>query len=462
MLELFRGRWLRCRLIGSCYSGRPLRSEAVRSASICYRPCMVPYQDIAVPPEGGAFDTHDVFRVGVVWIALMMNFILALVNANVAAISPNIVLAVQLTVTAAAALVIVNDPPKVGPAFIVSMLAVLLGYVLSGLFHQELDARSLYDVMVIPIFMLLGMTMHRFRSWMINVPMAVVTIVALADGLLRDQFAAIVNPLSYYRSTRTWVAAQSSAFSEDSGLYVGADRSGGSIFSFISDHRVGSIFLEPLSLGYFAVIATIAYAIVYRDNRGKFLAGAALCIFLTLLADTRTAAFLVVVFVLTVFVTKHVSRLLVALVPLAILVLGGLIYLRTGGGGGELTFRLGLTYKAFLQTNSISFLVGDVSSEQIYDSGLIAIIHNIGVISTLILIYLVSGVLTSTWRNFSYVPLLAILYVMVTLLFGGAVFSIKTAALFGFMVGASGQWGGQLFLADQRGVKRTIDDKVWI
>lgn len=402
-------------------------------------PVMSPDQDIAASPDAPAFNAHDVLRVGLVWAALLMNFALALVNANFTMMSTTIVLASQLALTAAAALVIALDPPKVSPAFVVALLAVLLGYLLAGLFHQELDPRSLYNVLVIPIFMLLGMTLKQLRAWMINIPMAVVTVVALADGLLRDQFAAVVNPLSYYRLTRDWVASQNSAFSEDTGLYVGADRSGGLVFSFISDHRVGSIFLEPLSLGYFAVIIVIAYAVIYDGNRYKFLAGGAVCLFLTLLADTRTAAFLVLFSCVIVLSVRRVPRVLALMMPAIIITLGGIMYFMDQGGGGDLTFRLGLTYKAFFQANSLSFLLGDVSSEQIYDSGMISIIHDTGVVSSLLGIYLVSGCINFYWKRFSSVPFLAIVYVMTTLLFGGAVFSIKTAAMFGMLIGVSGR-----------------------
>lgn len=400
---------------------------------------MSPDQDIAASPSMPAFDTHDALRVGLVWAALLMNFALALVNANVAPMNTTIVLAAQLALTAAAALVILLDPPKVSPIFVIGLLVVLLGYLLTGLFHQKLDPRSLYNVLVIPIFMLLGMTLKQLRAWMINIPMMLVTLVALVDGLLRDRFSAIVNPLSYYRSTRDWVATQNAAFTEDTGLYIGADRSGGLIFSFISDHRVSSIFLEPLSLAYFAVIATIGYAIVYQDQRAKFLAGSAVCLFLTLLADTRTAAFLVVLSVITVVFVRNVPRIIVFMVPVAIMTVGGLIYLKAGTGGGELTFRLGLTYKALLSADSVSFFLGNVSSEQIYDSGMISIIYDTGAVSAAVTIYLISGSLSFDWQRYSYVPLLAIMYVMVTLLFGGAVFSIKTAAFFGLLIGASGQ-----------------------
>jgi hypothetical protein len=397
---------------------------------------MAPDQDSALAPAAPTFDTHDALRIALVWAALLMNFGLALVNANVAGMNPTIVLAAQLALTAAAAVVILLDPPRVSPSFVIAILVVLLGYLLAGLFHQKLEPRGLYDVLVIPIFMLLGMTLHQLRAWMINIPMVVITLVGLADGLLRDQFATIVNPLSYYRATRLWVAAQDSAFSEDNGLYVGADRAGGLVFSFISDHRVGSIFLEPLSLAYFAVVATIVYAIVYRNQRGKFLAGGAACLFLALLADTRTAAFIVFLSIVATLFVKHVPRILVFLVPVAIITLGGLIYLMAGEG--ETAFRLSLTYDAFMQMDSLSFLLGDVTSEQMSDSGLIEVIHNVGVVSAVVVIYLVSGILSFEWRRYSIVPLLAIIYVMVTLLFGGAVFSIKTAALFGFMLGASG------------------------
>ena len=67
-----------------------------------------------------------------------------------------------------------------------------------------------------------------------------------------------------------------------------------------------------------------------------------------------------------------------------------------------------------------------------------SLIYNVGLIGAIIQIYLVSGVFSFEWRKYSIVPLLAIIYVMIAALFGGAVFSIKTAALLGTLIGASG------------------------
>lgn len=379
---------------------------------------------------------HDLLRIGVVWAALGMNFLLAIINANAFPVNSTVVLIVQLMVTAAAVVLILQDPPQTSPVFFIAILVVLLGYILSGLYHQKVDLRGLYDLLVIPIFILMGMTMRRFQSWMINIPVVAIVLTALVDGLLRDQFASFVNPLSYYRSTRVWVAGQDSAFTEDSGLYVGADRAGGLIFSFISDHRVGSIFLEPLSLAYFSVIATIGYAVLYERQRIKFYIGAAVCLFLSLLADTRTATFAIVVSVVIVTFVRHVHKIFVVLVPFVIVTAGGLLYM--SGKGGELAFRLGLTFEGFQDSNSFAILIGDISSKQIYDSGLVALIYNVGLVAAMVQIYLISGVATFEWRKHAIVPLLAIIYVMIAAMFGGAVFSIKSAALLGTLIGASG------------------------
>ncbi len=400
---------------------------------------MTSHPDTSVPHHRSRIDRHDLLRISIVWAALFMNFFLALANANGIGMTGNIVLGIQLIITGTAIFVIIYQPPRVGPDFVFAITVILVGYLVSGIYHESIDPRGLYDIFVIPIFMMLGMTLHKLKSWMVNVPMSIIVLVALADGLLRDQYASIINPLSYYRSTRAWVADQDSAFREASGLYVGADRSGGLVFSFLSDHRVGSIFLEPLSLGYFGVIAAIAYAIVYEDQRKKFLFGASICLFLALLADTRAAAFLVIITVSLVLLAKKVPVVFVYFIPIVVMFLGAIIYLNYSGGGGDLLFRLGLTYKEFFNSNSLSLLVGNVSSDQIYDSGIINITQSVGLISAIVLIYLVSGGFGYKWSRFSFVPLVTVIYVMITLLFGGAVFSIKTAAMLGVLIGRSGR-----------------------
>jgi putative polymerase len=199
-----------------------------------------------------------------VWAAMSLNFFLAMINANVVGLNNGIVTGCQLLLTVAALPLIFIRPVRNLPAILGATVAIIVCYVAAGLYNQDMQPKALYDVLLFPLFIALGTTMQRFPGKLLDRAMFGVLLVAAVEMVLPALYTAAVNPLSYYKSTRAWVAAQATEKMGDTGLYVGSNRAGSSFFSFISDHRIGSIFLEPLSLGYFALIATIIYSVTEK------------------------------------------------------------------------------------------------------------------------------------------------------------------------------------------------------
>jgi putative polymerase len=375
-----------------------------------------------------------------VWAAMSLNFFLAMINANVVGLNNGIVTACQLLLTLAALPLIFIRPVRNLPAILGATVAIIVCYVAAGLYNQDMQPKALYDVLLFPLFIALGTTMRRFPVKLLDRAMFGVLLVAAVEMVLPALYTAAVNPLSYYKSTRVWVAVQANEKMGDTGLYGGSERAGGSFFSFISDHRVGSIFLEPVSLGYFALVAAIIYSVSESQSRSRYTYKILICLFLSLIADSRIPSILIIAFYLINSLTRRPPLAVAYLAPVIVFIFAGSLY----GIGGEnmpfrdILFRLSLTFGVLAETSLTNIIFGSVPSDRIGDSGALYIIKSLGSIGSIILIYTCSGTGIFRWRQHRSVPLLVAIYVSTALLFGGALFSIKTVALLGVFIGAVG------------------------
>jgi putative polymerase len=365
--------------------------------------------------------------------AIFMNFGLAAVNAHLVNINTTTVILVQLTVTSIAVGMLFIRPPRV-PASYYLLLGILLWLALVSLFFHEIYFRFFYDILIIPIFTLLGSTVRTLDIKWLRQLGTVVLIVALIEAILPDFYSWMVNPLGYFLSTRDWVAASTGpAVLPDSGLYVGAMRPGGGVFG-VAQHRVGSIFLEPLSLSYFAIISALSFLTYYGRKLQPFILPMLACLFLSLLSDTRTATLILVLLISFNRLFQYTPRYLGIWVPIVIIFVAGVVYYNVSGDG-ELAYRVGITFSSLQKANLTQIIFGGIDTQRVGDSGLVMLIANAGILGALIYFYIVSGLVLGNRRMIAFSVSVMIFLVSVAI-FGGALFSIKTGALLGFITGA--------------------------
>jgi putative polymerase len=163
-----------------------------------------------------------------------------------------------------------------------------------------------------------------------------------------------------------------------------------------------------------------------------------LCLFLALITDSRISAALIIVFTLLTYIFRRVDLQLGYLsIPVVMSIAGG-VYAISGDNLGDILFRLGITFEVIGRTSLPNIIFGAVSVDRAGDSGVLYLINAVGLVGAAIEIYFVCGLLTFRWSTDKYVPLLTGIYATSTALFGGALFSIKTAALLGVFMGALG------------------------
>jgi hypothetical protein len=228
------------------------------------------------------------------------------------------------------------------------------------------------------------------------------------------------------------VTAPDTAIDTSTDFYLGATRYAGSFFG-LAAHRAGSLFLEPLSVGYFGIIGTIL--VVHTPGltmRARvFLIGC--CIGLALLSDTRVALFLILAaIVLRNFAGRARLRWLFA-VPFGGLLAVVLLFVIAQAMPGDLGQRLGVTALPLLKASPFNIVFGGVDDTSVADSGIVYLIANAGLLGFCIYPLLASGVLDDE-DVYSPVATSMLFYLMVALTFGYAPMSIKTASMLGYGV----------------------------
>lgn len=360
------------------------------------------------------------------------NFGLAVINARVGGASTTLVTLVQVVATLMVVACILKKRARASLAYLYAAVGVVASWAIVSAYKGSFDISGLYSAVSVPIFVVFGTLFRhlpvRWMTWFV----AIVLVVALLETVFPDAYVALANPLSYYRATRVWVAAQDA--NDVDGLYVGAMRAGGSALSLLDHHRAGSIFLEPLSLGYFAALAFIFFSVKYRDQYRRLGSAFAACVLMSLLADTRVSTLIIVLTLLLTLIRRPPA---VATWLMIILVyFGGYLgYQAIGGWGGDLAYRLSLSYESIASASLGQLFFGEMRILTLGDSGLVSMLSSYGLIGFMLFIAIAINLFDRSWLRSSHAPIAIASYFCAASLFGAAMLSIKTSIFLGMVVG---------------------------
>ena len=190
--------------------------------------------------------------------------------------------------------------------------AVVAAYLfLLAIFRNQLDPKGFRDVMIPILFYALGREIGNvhYADRMLKVTVLVVLAFGFFELFLLDWFSRIFNIFSYYVSQGNLTAG--SNWAKDSVLGLNGMRPAGIgrtiLPSLIGNHRVSSIFLEPVSLGNFAVIIAAWGLSKRRDEIKELLFFLTAAVVMIILSDSRygmiTVAALTVIRCLPVRIT---------------------------------------------------------------------------------------------------------------------------------------------------------------
>lgn len=370
--------------------------------------------------------------------AVCFNAFLAIANGHGITLSRGSVIVAEMAIYAAAIVIIfMHADRRMMPWFLLTVFIILIG-LLIGLESAQFNPKYVRDVLVIPVFIMLGMTYsaRRFTTPFLFLH-SVVFLVGVIEIASPNAYAEIFKVLQYYVNTRDFSANQ--FWNTESTLFVSATRPGARFFGFVDWHRASSIFLEPVSLGNYCVVAVIltiaCWADLSRSARWYLVAST---LFLLVACDGRLAVTSIGIVLLVSLVLRELSsRWSVLFLPIIVLAAVGYVAaLGTGEHTDNFVGRVTGTVDALaLLDFSDLFGMGAYKAESAADFGVVYFILSqsmIGVVVIWAALFVLPPGRTAVSRAFLHSTAI---FVPLNLLVSYSFFSIKVAALLWFFYG---------------------------
>ena len=180
---------------------------------------------------------------------------LAFVNGHIMAVpTALVILAEAAFVSAAMGLALLAWKPQMAPSLAL-IAALALFSIFRGLLMTQPDPKLLRDVVLIPTFLMLGMSFdNRGLARAVLMLHTIVFAVFLLEALAPQAYSDLLHIQDYYINTRG--NRLDEFYNTNSELFISATRPDERFFSFIDAPRMSSIFLEPVSLGNYCSIMT--------------------------------------------------------------------------------------------------------------------------------------------------------------------------------------------------------------
>lgn len=371
----------------------------------------------------------------VVIAALLFNLALAIANANGFPIREIHVVAAELVIVGAAFLLVWNR----GEVFYVIAAALGGWLVFAMVMRMQFDPKVLRDAFIPVLFYLLG----RYRGSpesgdrLVAAAIAVVLAGALFEWLFLDAFLRYVDVIGYYVARGSVEASQAG---EEPGLFISGLRfEGRTLLPFLGEHRVSSVFLEPVSLGNFG---PIVFAWVLLRDRRRPLALAvktAAILLLLVLGDARFGIYLCAAVVLAYLAAPVVRPGLVFAAPFLAIV-GLLAYAGMNAGApwdNSITGRLLFSGQLLSTLDAGQALGLAPTTVDFVDSGYATMLSQFGLFGAAgmwaVYVFGAPAEAPDSWRY----KLFVCLYLILLLSISTSLLTIKTAALLWFLAGAA-------------------------
>jgi len=320
---------------------------------------------------------------------------------------------------------------KLRPVDLIVLLTLVIsaGYALA--IGKVGSVRVMFDVLVVPVALLFGLRIQVNIWLVIKIAFFANLAFAVVEWFFPSLFLDFLPVGRYYFETRSWVAEGAPDF-DLSGFYIGAERAGGGYFT--AGHRLASLMLDPLTLGYLMVmVASAAHVLcTSKVQRILYYVGA---LMLIVLSDSRVA--LLLVLLIPVLNMRLMLRLPLLYAFAAFWLCSFVLWYTLGPLLGEFNYRLSLTFNA-VADNSIDSLFG--LSEFVgkaNDSGYVYFLNVLGLPVSLLAVWYLDGFRRLANRGSSAGGVVVFAFFLAfTMFFGGAALSAKVAIVWGVLVGS--------------------------
>lgn len=344
-------------------------------------------------------------------------------------------------------LVMMGEMIFIGCAMIIAADRKIGLYLLFGLFltymimlfalRHQFDPKPIRDILIPFTFYFAGVRLadQKLADMLVTLSVVIVLVVGMFEYASVETYLDYFNVIGYYLARGT--VRLEETFGQTRGLFISGLRpEPRTILPFLGQHRVSSVFLEPVSAGNFGVIA-YAWTLYSRNMRWRWLtmAGALAAI---ALADARFGLYSIVLITLLYPFYQLIPRPVWFAIPF--LALAGLaiygIESGTQGGGDDMVGRLKVTAHLLTALDDGVVFGSEVTDQFTADSGLAYTLTQFGIFGFI-----------GLWAAFIYAPgktarawtfqSMAIVYFLLLLVISNSGYSIKTAALFWFILGSA-------------------------
>lgn len=318
-------------------------------------------------------------------------------------------------------------------------LALLIGiFLFLWAFRGEIDLFGPRNIVVIMLFLWLGQSLHSKDDankiiWIIS---GIVLFFGFMEYFLTDTYLKTFDILHYYINRGQTSEAQTTYLQNN--LFVSGMRpSGRNILPFLGDQRVSSIFLEPVSMGNYAIIVAM-WALSYdfkewKKSWGHFLTSALLII----ACDSRFASMVIVLLILVRVIPLAQKKSLLVVMPIPILM--GLVYFASNrlanGENDDLPGRIMRTGEALLNIDLLHFL-GLSAPENFFDMGIPYSLETFGVVLSILLWLGLCSLHATEAAGVRFKAMIAVYCLGLLMISGTSFYSSKTAAILWLMMGA--------------------------
>lgn len=374
--------------------------------------------------------------------AMLFNIVLCFLNTIVGGVGNSAVIGCEVAIILA--VLLYTFPVLSYSRFLVVGSAILFLITLAAariLLGGGADIKPVRDLLIPVAFFLFGSMAGDLRN-ADRIVRAVVTIVIAVGAFeyfLPDMFTRLFNVAGFYieRGTMAFTQAQGSSNLFVSGMRPEGAGGGRGLFPILGNHRVSSIFLEPISAGNFGIVVFLWALVRSLMERRAFWGLFASAVLVIVMADSRFGANFCAFCLVLALLPAAIRTVAVAVMPvcalLALLLLPGPLSLHYGIDNGFIG-RIILSGRILERFDALNWLGLKAPDFITSDSGYAYALGGFGIIG-LFAFWIMLLLLKGANRHFYLMRDLAGAYFAVLLCISNSPFTIKTGALLWFLTG---------------------------
>lgn len=375
----------------------------------------------------------------VLLVGIGYNFLLAILNAQVAAVGPTMAYLAELLVYAACFGLGIWSLDRQKTAIVLTGIGlIVLASLLRFVVVWQVDPKFVRDAIIPFAFLVLGAAYRGPLPALVMRLAIVVAIVAVFEIAAPQSYGDVVNPKSYFVNTRG--ATEEGFWNEDSNLYISATRPGERNWLPGTDlARASSIFVEPITMGNF-IIFFCAAMLAFRHGLSwiRLAFSLVLIVFLLGASDSRLATGTCLMMLLLVPLLRRIDQRLSFVIFFLVLLAGWLLVelARVDHYEDTMIGRIFFTVDSMRHLSPAEwFGLDPASAYRYFDSGIAYFIASQSVVVVLAFLLAYSFLLILRSSDGQAFKNLFMFAFALSLLVSNGYFSVKTAALWWFVCG---------------------------